>query len=63
MTIKKICAAMAATMLIANGNVKISKDDMRAYGDMAYSQTALSKFGLVGNAKILKGVKDDKPAE
>ena len=45
--------------LIATGNVKISKDDIRAYGDMAYSQTALSKFGLVGNAKILKGVKDD----
>ena len=46
-------------MLIANGNVKISKDDMRAFGDMAYSQTALSKFGLMGNAKILKGVKED----
>ena len=50
-------------MLIANGNVKISKDDMRAYGDMAYSQTALNKVGLMGNAKITKGVKDDMPAE
>lgn len=50
-------------MLIANGNVKISKDDMRAYGDMAYSQTALNKVGLMGNAKITKGVKDDETAE
>ena len=50
-------------MLIANGNVKISKDDMRAYGDMAYSQTALNKVGLMGNAKITKGVKDDEDAE
>ena len=50
-------------MLIANGNVKISKDDMRAYGDMAYSQTALSKVGIIGNAKILKGVKDDDDAK
>lgn len=48
--------------LIATGNVKISKDDLRAYGDMAYSQTALSKFGLLGNARILKGVKDDDEA-
>lgn len=47
-------------MLIANGNVKISKEDMRAFGDMAYSQTALSKFGLMGNAKIIKGVKEDE---
>lgn len=47
-------------MLIANGNVKISKDDMRAFGDMAYSQTALNKVGIMGNAKIFKGVKDDE---
>ena len=49
-------------MLIANGNVKISKDDVRAYGDMAYSQTALNKVGIIGNAKILKGVKDNDDA-
>ena len=47
-------------MIIAAGNVKISKDDMRAYGDMAYSQTALNKVGLMGNAKLLKGVKDEE---
>lgn len=50
-------------MIVATGNVKISKDDMRAFGDMAYSKTALKQFGLMGNAKILKGVKDDVPAE
>lgn len=47
-------------MLIAAGNVKISKDDMQAFGDMAYSQTALNKFGIMGNAKILKGVENAK---
>ena len=45
--------------LVATGNVKISKDDMRAYGDMAYSDNAFKHFGLVGNAKVLKGVTDD----
>lgn len=46
-------------ILIASGNVKISKDDMRAFGDTAYFQIALNKVGLMGNAKVLKGVKDD----
>lgn len=45
--------------LIATGNVKISKDDMRAFGDLAYAESDFKKFGLVGNAKVLKGVKDD----
>ncbi|MCR5834244.1 MAG: LPS export ABC transporter periplasmic protein LptC [Selenomonadaceae bacterium] len=44
----------------ANGNVKISKEDMRAYGDMAYSDNGFEHFGLVGNAKVLKGVEDDE---
>ena len=45
--------------LAAIGNVKISKDDMRAYGDIAYSDNGFRHFGLLGNAKVLKGVKDD----
>lgn len=45
--------------LAAIGNVKISKDDMRAYGDIAYSDNGFSHFGLLGNARVLKGVKDD----
>ena len=47
-------------MLIATGNVKIVKEDTRAFGDVAYSNNALKKIGLMGNAKILKGVKDDE---
>ena len=47
--------------IIATGNVKLVKDDMRAFGDMAYSNNAFKHFGLWGNAKILKGVKDDAP--
>ncbi len=50
-------------MLVATGDVKIKKDDMRAFGDMAYSDNALHKVGLSGNAKILKGVKDDEQRE
>ena len=45
--------------IVANGNVKLSKDDLRAYGDMAYSSNAFKHFGLWGNAKILKGVTDE----
>ena len=47
--------------LIAEGNVKISKDNMRAFGDLAYAGNDFEKFGLLGHAKILKGVKDDEP--
>ncbi|MBR1647141.1 MAG: LPS export ABC transporter periplasmic protein LptC [Selenomonadaceae bacterium] len=46
-------------MLVATGEVKISKDDVRAFGDMAYSNNGFKHFGLMGNAKLLKGVKDD----
>lgn len=50
---------VAENKLIATGNVKISKDDMRAFGDMAYADNEFKHFGLMGNAKILKGVKDN----
>lgn len=49
-------------MLIATEDVKISKDDMRAFADRAESMNGFQKFLLKGNAKILKGVKED-PAE
>ena len=51
---------VAKDKLIATGNVKISKDDMRAFGDMAYADNDFKHFGLMGNAKILKGVKDNE---
>ena len=49
----------AEEKVIATGNVKISKDDMRAFGDLAYADNDFKHFGLLGNAKVLKGVKDD----
>ena len=49
----------AEAKLIATGNVKISKDDMRAFGDLAYAENDFKKFGLLGNAKVLDGVKDE----
>lgn len=49
----------AEEKVIANGNVKISKDDLRAFGDTAYSNDNFKHFGLIGNARVLKGVKDD----
>lgn len=49
---------MAEEKITATGNVKISKDDMRAFGDFAYADNNFKHFGLMGNAKILKGVKE-----
>ena len=49
--------------LVATGNVRISKDDMRAFGDTAYSNDNFQHFGLLGHAKVLKGVKDDESTE
>ena len=51
---------VAEERLIATGNVKISKDDMRGFGDTAYADNGFKHFGLMGNAKILKGVKDNE---
>ena len=47
-------------MLIATEDVKISKDDMRAFADRAESMNGFRKFLLKGNARILKGVKEDE---
>ena len=49
----------AEEKVLATGNVKISKDDMRAFGDSAYSNDNFKHFGLIGHARVLKGVKDD----
>lgn len=49
----------AEEILIATDNVKISKDDMRAFGDRAEAWNGLRHFKLKGSARILKGVKDD----
>lgn len=45
--------------ITAEGNVRIHKDDVRAFGDFAYADNDFKHFGLMGNAKILKGVKDN----
>ena len=46
-------------MVVATGEVKISKDDLRAFGDMAYSNNGFKHFGLWGHAKLMKGVTDE----
>ena len=53
----------AEEKVIATGNVRISKDDMRGFGDLAYSENNFKNFGLLGHARILKGVKDGDIAE
>ena len=50
-------------MVVATGEVKIRKDDVRAFGDLAYSNNGFKHFGLMGNAKLQKGVKDDEPTD
>ena len=52
----------AEGLLFATEDVKISKDDMRAFADRAESKDGFKKFSLKGNAHILKGVKEE-PAE
>ena len=52
----------AEEKVIATGNVRISKDDMRGFGDLAYSKNNFKNFGLLGHAKVLKGVKDGDEA-
>ena len=49
--------------VIATGEVKIIKDDVRAFGDMAYSNNAFKHFGLMGHAKLQKGVTDDDTSQ
>ena len=49
----------AEDRLIATGNVRISREDVRGFGDMAYAEGDFKKFGLIGNAKVLKGVTDE----
>ena len=52
----------AEDKVIATGNVKISKDDMRGFGDLAYADSDFKHFGLLGHARVLKGVKDMEEA-
>ena len=47
-------------ILTATENVKILKDDMRAYGDFAEAKNGLRHFKLKGNARILRGVKESE---
>lgn len=48
--------------IIATGGVRISKDDMRGFGDLAYADNEFKHFGLLGHARVLKGVKDEEEA-
>ena len=50
-------------MIIATEDVKISQDDMRAFADRAETMNGFQKFYLKGNAKVLRGVKDDSENE
>ncbi len=50
----------ASEIIVADNNVKISKDDMRAFADRAEVKSGFRHFSLKGNARVLKGVKSDK---
>ena len=47
-------------VLTANDDVKISKDDMRAYSDTAEATNGLRHFKLKGNARVLRGVQESE---
>lgn len=49
----------AEELLTASNDVKIFREDVRAYGDSATSTDGFNHFFMKGNVRILKGVKDD----
>lgn len=49
----------ADEMLTATKDVKIFREDVRAFGDSATSTDGFNHFFMKGNVIILKGVKDD----
>lgn len=49
--------------LTASKDVKIFREDIRAFGDEASSTDGFKHFFMKGNVKILKGVKDDDYAK
>ncbi|MBQ9441699.1 MAG: LPS export ABC transporter periplasmic protein LptC [Selenomonadaceae bacterium] len=49
----------AEELLTASNDVKIFREDVRAYGDSASSTDGFNHFFMKGNVRILKGVKDD----
>lgn len=49
----------AEELLTASKDVKIFREDVRAYGDSAMSTDGFNHFFMKGNVRILKGVKDD----
>lgn len=46
-------------MLVAEGNVKLKKDDFRASGDKIETKNGFTNFKIIGKAHIDKGVKDE----
>ena len=47
-------------LLVAEEDVRITKEDMQAFGDRAESKDGFKHFFLKGHARILKNIKDDK---
>lgn len=47
-------------MIVATENVKITKNDIQAFGDRAESKDGFKHFFLKGNARVLKGVKNEE---
>ena len=50
----------AEELLVASEDVKISKDDMQAFGDKAESKDGFKHFFLKGHARVIKGVKNNE---
>ena len=49
----------AEELLVAEGDVRITRDDLKATGDRAESADGLKKFWLKGHAHITKGAPDE----
>mgnify|MGYP002622425428 CR=1 FL=1 len=60
LTSKKLDWNDAKEILIAREDVKITKDDMQAFGDRAESKDGFKHFFLKGHARVLKGIRNDE---
>ena len=60
LTSKKLSWVAAKEMLVAEEDVHVKKDDLRASGDRVESTDGFNRIKAIGHAHIEKGVKEDE---
>ena len=63
LTSQKLTWLAAQEKLVAEVDVRVKKDDMRASGDLIESSDGFNRIKIIGKAHIEKGVKDEENDE